>query len=113
MNWIFLWRILNRNSTGKNHIVSHKRHTPQTSGLLSYWKKKLKTAKAENNQAEIERAKERINELYAKLRDTPCFEAIDEKYKKIQYTRYADDFIIGVIGSKEDAEIIKKGLEIS
>ena len=74
---------------------------------------KVKTAKAENNQAEIERAKERINELYAKLRDTPCFEAIDEKYKKIQYTRYADDFIIGVIGSKEDAEIIKKGLEIS
>lgn len=80
----------------------------QTLGLLNYWKKKLKTAKAENNQAEIERAKGRIKELYAKLRVTPCFDAIDEKYKKIQYIRYADDFIIGVIGSKEDAEIIKK-----
>lgn len=57
----------------------------QTLGLLNYWKKKLKTAKAENNQAEIERAKGRIKELYAKLRVTPCFEAIDEKYKKIQY----------------------------
>jgi len=32
----------------------------------------------------------------------------DEQYKRIQYTRYADDFLIGVIGSKEDAEQIKQ-----
>lgn len=31
----------------------------------------------------------------------------DENYKAIQYARYADDFIIGVIGSKTDAEKIK------
>ena len=29
-------------------------------------------------------------------------EPLDETYKRIQYTRYADDFIIGVIGSKAD-----------
>ena len=34
-------------------------------------------------------------------------EPLDETYKRIQYTRYADDFIIGVIGSKADAEQIK------
>ena len=28
----------------------------------------------------------------------------DSNYKRVQYTRYADDFIIGVIGSKADAE---------
>ena len=28
-------------------------------------------------------------------------------YKRVQYCRYADDFIIGTIGSKEDAEVIK------
>ena len=32
---------------------------------------------------------------------------LDNSYKRIQYTRYADDFIIGVIGSKSDAEQIK------
>jgi len=32
---------------------------------------------------------------------------MDESFKKIQYVRYADDFIIGVIGSKADAEQIK------
>ncbi len=29
---------------------------------------------------------------------------MDTGYKRIQYVRYADDFLIGVIGSKEDAE---------
>lgn len=32
----------------------------------------------------------------------------DTSYKRIQYVRYADDFLIGVIGSKEDAESIKQ-----
>ena len=31
-------------------------------------------------------------------------------YKRIQYTRYADDFLVGVIGSKEDAETIKSDI---
>jgi len=31
----------------------------------------------------------------------------DENYKRIQYNRYADDFLIGIIGSKEDAEHVK------
>ena len=36
----------------------------------------------------------------------------DENYKRVQYTRYADDFIIGVIGSKKDAEAIKEDIKI-
>lgn len=34
-------------------------------------------------------------------------EPMDEKYRRIQYCRYADDFLIGVIGSKQDAEQIR------
>ena len=36
----------------------------------------------------------------------------DKNYKRVQYTRYADDFIIGVIGSKKDAEAIKEDIKI-
>lgn len=36
---------------------------------------------------------------------------LDTEYKRIQYTRYADDFLIGVIGSKEDAERVKKDVK--
>lgn len=32
---------------------------------------------------------------------------LDDSYKRIQYTRYAYDFIIGIIGSKTDAEKVK------
>ncbi|MEZ3492038.1 MAG: group II intron reverse transcriptase/maturase [Lachnospiraceae bacterium] len=36
----------------------------------------------------------------------------DADYKRIQYTRYADDFLIGVIGSKQDAEKVKQDVKI-
>lgn len=36
--------------------------------------------------------------------------AIDESYRRLQYVRYADDFVIGIIGSKEDAKNIKVDL---
>lgn len=32
-------------------------------------------------------------------------------YKSVKYIRYADDFIIGVIGSKTDAEKIKSDIK--
>ena len=35
---------------------------------------------------------------------------LDKSFKRIQYTRYADDFIVGVIGSKADAEQIKSDI---
>ncbi|MGG3197733.1 reverse transcriptase domain-containing protein [Priestia aryabhattai] len=40
----------------------------------------------------------------------PYFDPMDESFKRLQYVRYADDFIIGVIGSKEDATRVKKDL---
>ena len=35
---------------------------------------------------------------------------LDDSYKRVQYVRYADDFILGVIGSKADAEQIKQNV---
>lgn len=44
-----------------------------------------------------------------KLRlSTPYADVLDERFKKIQYNRYADDFIIGVSGSKQDALQVKE-----
>lgn len=33
---------------------------------------------------------------------------MDEGYKRVFYIRYADDFLIGVIGRKADAEQVKQ-----
>jgi group II intron reverse transcriptase/maturase len=35
---------------------------------------------------------------------------MDASFRRLQYVRYADDFIIGIIGSKEEAVRIKQGL---
>ena len=45
-----------------------------------------------------------IRELRRSLKSMPYSDQMDDSYKRICYIRYADDFLIGVIGSKEDAE---------
>jgi group II intron reverse transcriptase/maturase len=42
----------------------------------------------------------------------PSKDPMDEGYRRLKYTRYADDFIIGVIGSYEDAERIKSDIKV-
>ena len=53
-----------------------------------------------------------IRELEMIEKSTTPYVYNDSNYKRVQYTRYADDFIIGVIGSKADAEAIKKDVKI-
>ena len=38
----------------------------------------------------------------------PSGDEMDGSYRRLKYIRYADDFILGVIGSKEDAQRIKE-----
>ncbi|WP_028775848.1 reverse transcriptase/maturase family protein [Shimazuella kribbensis] len=58
-----------------------------------------------------EETKKSISERIAKLKDeirkVSYVDPLDENFKKLFYVRYADDFIIGVIGSKEEAKQIK------
>ena len=41
----------------------------------------------------------------------PNGDEMDESYRRLKYIRYADDFILGVIGSKEDAQRIKDDIK--
>lgn len=43
---------------------------------------------------------------------TPRLNEMDSNYKRLQYNRYADDFLISVIGSKEDAKSIKEQVRL-
>ena len=58
-------------------------------------------------------SKEAVQEFKAaqKLKlSTPYTNVLDADFKRIQYNRYADDFVVGVIGSKQDAISIKEDL---
>ncbi|WP_108306693.1 reverse transcriptase/maturase family protein [Metalysinibacillus jejuensis] len=49
-----------------------------------------------------------IKALEKEMLQMPYYDPEDESYKRLRYVRYADDFLIGIIGSKEDAERIKR-----
>lgn len=49
--------------------------------------------------------------LRTEYQSIPSKDSMDKDYKRMQYVRYADDFLIGVIGSKEDADIIKDDIK--
>lgn len=75
--------------------------------------KKRNAAKWE--ELEPEEKKKCIKEmrmLKARQRMLPIHPLREESYKSLQYVRYADDFLIGVIGSKKDAEELKSALAI-
>lgn len=55
------------------------------------------------------KGKKQLNKLLLQLQPT---EAQDGTYKRLVYVRYADDFLIGVIGSKEDAKAVKAELAV-
>ena len=40
----------------------------------------------------------------------PSIDPQDSDYRRLRYCRYADDFILGFVGPKEEAEVIKQRL---
>lgn len=57
-----------------------------------------------------ENTRERLLRNYRELQNQkhkiPSVDLFDPDYRRLRYSRYADDFIIGVIGSRQDAEYV-------
>jgi hypothetical protein len=68
---------------------------------------KLKTATEEAERAELIK-RYKANKAESAL--VSSGDEMDAGYKRMKYVRYADDFLIGVIGSKEDAKRIKEDI---
>lgn len=67
--------------------------------------KKLRNAATEEERQTLLK---KIREIDRRKLTMPYSDPFDTSFKRLQYVRYADDFLIGVIGSKEDAATIKK-----
>lgn len=68
----------------------------------------MKSVKDEKQRAKLILELKAIEQGRAKY---PNGEEMDTNYRRIKYARYADDFLVGIIGSKKDAQQIKKILK--
>jgi Type II intron maturase len=66
-------------------------------------KRLLKSARQSGDRA-------KVRELTRQLRTLPAGDPMDSEYRRLRYIRYADDHILGFIGSKAEAEAIKDQL---
>jgi len=71
--------------------------------------KKLKNASTEESRRMYT---EEIREIERKKMKLPHGDPFDTNFKRIQYVRYADDFLIGIIGSKAEAISMKEEIKI-
>lgn len=63
------------------------------------------------NETEKTEHQKKIKELYKVRNNMTATDPFDQEFKRVLYIRYADDFLIGVIGSKAEAEKIKTDIK--
>ena len=74
-------------------------------------KRKYKLVKKLEREKDVEKRTELISAVKdtVNLRNSiPSNNEMDENYRRLKYVRYADDWLVGVIGSKEDCKRIKE-----
>lgn len=75
-------------------------------------RRKIDRCRAEGaEQAEIDAALAKIKVINKERRKVPSVDPMDPNFKRLRYCRYADDFLIGVIGSKREARAIMASVE--
>lgn len=73
-------------------------------GAIRRLRRKIDAIRATGgDDAEVSAALKRIAGLDEARRAMPSVDPMDPNFRRLRYCRYADDFLIGVIGSKEEA----------
>jgi len=88
----------NRNQSREYNRLNHQCHKRL---------KKIRDIQYSEDKAERNNIISEYKALRKERLTIPYYPAIDPNFRKIQYNRYADDFVVGVIGSKCDAEKVK------
>ena len=65
--------------------------------------KRIDRMKISDNLSGIDSEYRQLDALRQKRKELPSSDPMDARYKRLVYIRYADDTLIGIIGSKQDA----------
>lgn len=79
---------------------------PEYQKLIStgnYYRRRIAKLRSEGRMAESERLRAQLQPLIAAARRLPSKDYRDTHYRRLRYVRYADDFLISVIGTKQEA----------
>jgi RNA-directed DNA polymerase len=65
----------------------------------------------ENSKEMLQTIQKEIQEIQRQRRRLPSGDPFDRGYKRLYYCRYADDYVISIIGSKADAQRIQQAVK--
>lgn len=83
-----------------------------SSNKINRLRRKHDTLKGKGAQsARLQDVKRTIQQLKQTRRKYPSSDPFDPNYRRVYYCRYADDFAVGGIGSKADAEAIRQDIK--
>jgi RNA-directed DNA polymerase len=78
---------------------------------IGYYRKRIDALKRDptpETHAVLARYEQKIRELSERQKRLAASDPLDPTYRRLFYVRYADDYLIGLIGSKQEAEILFK-----
>ena len=88
-----------------------RKRNPEYKRIASRKDKRVKKLKSETDEQKRSVIRNEIIELYREMQKYPATLDMDEDFRRMRYVRYADDFLIGVIGSKEECVKIKTDIK--
>lgn len=103
----YLNQMKDRFDAGKQR-KPNKRYRSATQKISALRKQYDKLKEKEGTSQELESITQRIKAMQSLQKSLPSGDPFDQDYRRLYYCRYADDFIIGVIGSKADAERVRE-----
>ena len=85
-----------------------RRMFPKTNKLYSKKCLLLKSIETEKDEKVKTEKLEQVKEYEKQIRKMPSGDPMDSNFRRMRYIRYADDFLIGIIGSQKDCQETKE-----
>lgn len=89
-----------------------RKTTPETNCFSKKMTMLNKALAQADSEEERKNLREQIKRIEQERLKYPHGDPFDPGYRRLQYVRYADDFLIGIIGSKKDAQAIKEQVKV-